>query len=170
MHQILNALKILNQNLLRLAGWIVVAGMAVISVIIPYEVLGRYFLGSGPAWSGEVSVFTLVWISMLGAAVGLPRGYQIGMTFFIERLSRETGRLVRLLGHLATLLILSVLVIYGFDQTLLNLHQTSPAIEMSMALPYLAIPAGALLMWLVTLEQALGVLTGTEEEIPPVGE
>lgn len=170
MYTIFTTLKMINRNLLRAAGWGVVAGMAVISIIIPYEVFGRYFLGDAPYWSGELTVFALVWVSMLGAAVGLPRGYQIGMTFFIERLSEGAGRLVRLLGHLITLVVLSVLIIYGFDQTLVNLNQTSSAMQISMAIPYLAVPLGAILMWLVTLEQAIGVLAGIKEEIPSRGE
>ncbi len=164
-----SALNKINQLLLRGAGWVVVAGMAVISLVIPYEVLGRYVLGSSPHWSGELSVFTLVWISMMGAAVGLPRGYQMGMTFFIDRLSPGTGRLMRILGHLVTLSILSVLVVYGFKQTAHNLDQISPAMRISMALPYLAIPVGALLMWLVTLEQVLGAVTGEGDDIKPGG-
>ncbi|MFZ5646910.1 MAG: TRAP transporter small permease [Bacillota bacterium] len=164
MTTVLKMLQRINRNLLRVAGWGVVMGMAAISIVIPYEVAGRYFLGSMPAWSGEVTTFSLVWVSMLGAAVGLPRGYQIGMTSLIEKLPERIGRFVKMLGHLITLAILSVLVIYGVDQTILNVNQTSSAMEISMAIPYTAIPAGALLMWLVTLEQALGVLTGAGEE------
>ncbi|MCL6610610.1 MAG: TRAP transporter small permease [Peptococcaceae bacterium] len=166
----LRVLKKVNQNFLRVAGWGVVAGMAVISLVIPYEVIGRYLLGSAPYWSGELTVFSLVWVSMLGAAVGLPRGYQIGMTFFIDRLPDGIGRLVRILGHLVTLLILSVLIVYGAEQTIFNQKQTSPAMQLSMAIPYLAIPVGAMLMWLVTLEQALGVLTGGGDEMQRSGE
>lgn len=170
MYTVFNILNIINKNLLRAAGWGVVTGMAVISIIIPYEVFGRYFLGDAPYWSGELTVFALVWVSMLGAAVGLPRGYQIGMTFFIERLTGGAGRLVRFLGHLVTLVILSVLIIYGFEQTLVNQTQTSAAMQISMAIPYLAVPVGAFLMWLVTLERAIGVLAGIKEEIPSRGE
>jgi len=157
---ILNILKKINKNLLRVAGWGVVMGMAAISIVIPHEVFGRYFLGSMPAWSGEITTFSLVWVTMLGAAVGLPRGYQIGMTSLVDKLSLKAGRIVKVLGHAVTLVILSVLVIYGFDQTLLNINQTSSAMQISMALPYLAIPVGSTLMWLVTLEQALDILTG----------
>lgn len=159
-----------NKVLLSAAGWGVVAGMAAVSIIIPYEVFGRYFLGSGPYWSGELTVFSLVWISMLGAAVGLPRGYQIGMTFLTDRLPGAAARLVRALGHLATLAILTVLIIYGADQTLYNQKQISPAMGISMALPYLAIPVGSFLMWLVTLEQAVGLLAGAGKEMPSHGE
>lgn len=141
-----------------------VAGMAAISIVIPYEVAGRYFLGSMPSWAGEVTTFSLVWVSMLGAAVGLPRGYQIGMTSLIEKLPQRMGYYVKMLGHLITMAILSVLVIFGVEQTLFNINQTSPAMQISMAIPYMAIPAGAALMLLVTLEKTLGLLAGVREE------
>lgn len=156
-------LKKINGTLLRLAGWGVILGMAAVGVIIPYEVAGRHFLGAMPPWSGELAIFILAWISMLGAAVGLPRGYQIGMTFFLDLLPAAPRRFVRFLGFAASLFILGVLVVYGFDQVLVNVRQVSPAMKISMALPYLAVPVGALLMWLVTLEQTLALLLGGED-------
>ena len=169
MDAFLLVLKRINSCLLGIAGWIMVFGMAMISIVIPYEVFGRYFLGSAPHWSGELTVFALVWVSMLGAAVGLPQGYLIGMTFFVDRLPQKGRRMMRVLGTLITLSILSVLVVYGVDQTIVNLGQTSAALQISMAIPYLSVPAGAFLMWLITLEQALGVITGLDK-IPKVME
>lgn len=163
-------LRQVNKSLLRVAGWGVIAGMAAISIIIPYEVAGRYFLGSMAIWSGEVTVFSLVWVSMLGAAVGLPRGYQIGMTSLIDKLPERFGRMLKILGHLITLAILSVLVTFGLEQTLININQTSPAMQISMAIPYMAIPTGAALMGLVTLEKTLGILLGIAEETDEAGE
>ena len=160
---VLSALKRINRVLLRAAGWGVVLGMAAIGMLIPYEVIGRHLLGSMPAWSGELAIFILVWISMLGAAVGLPRGYQLGMTFFLNLLPPGISRCVQILGILTVLFILAVLVVYGFNQVMVNVRQISPAMKISMALPYLAIPAGALLMWLVTLEQALKTLLEEEK-------
>jgi TRAP-type C4-dicarboxylate transport system permease small subunit len=163
---LLDVLKKINRELLRAAGWGVVLGMAVIGVLVPYEVAGRYFLGSMPAWTGEVTIFVLAWVSMLGAAVGLPRGYQIGMTFFLDLLPPGISRYVQILGYLAGLCFLAVLVVYGFSQVLVNVRQTSPAMQISMALPYLAIPVGSLLMWLVTFEQVLETLLGKEKLLP----
>lgn len=151
-------LSSVNGFLLKIASWIVIILMGVIAIIIPYEVFGRYVLGDMPAWSGEVTTFSLVWISMLGAAVGLPRGYQIGMTFFVEKLPAGAQKIVNIISHLLTLFILLVLFFFGLDQSLYNLHQTSPAMEISMALPYLAIPVGALIMALTTVEQLAKVI------------
>ncbi|MDD2421892.1 MAG: TRAP transporter small permease, partial [Heliobacteriaceae bacterium] len=157
----------INQRLLQLSGWLVVAGMVVIAVVIPYEVFGRHVLGVMPAWSGELATFTLVWVSMLGAAVGLPRGYQIGMTFFLDQLPRKAGRLVQAFGLLLSMAILSVLVIYGCKQTLANVSQTSAAMGISMAIPYFAVPLGAFLMLLVSIEQVLGLFLGNEKPSLP---
>ncbi|MCK7469797.1 MAG: TRAP transporter small permease subunit [Desulfomicrobium escambiense] len=45
--------------------------MAVIGIVIPYEVIGRYVFQKMSIWSGEVSTYSLAWASMLGGAVGL---------------------------------------------------------------------------------------------------
>ena len=146
-------LQQLNALLLRIAGWGVIVTMGIIAVVIPYEVAERYFLGNMPAWSGELATFSLVWASMLGAAIGLKKGYQVGMTFFLEKLSGRLALIIRVTGQLVMLGFLALMVYYGSEQTLLNLHQVSPALEIKMAVPYAALPIGFCLMLLVTLEE-----------------
>ncbi|HTZ39410.1 MAG TPA: TRAP transporter small permease subunit, partial [Syntrophales bacterium] len=73
-----------NESLLKLASWGTIFFMAVIAVVIPYEVFGRYVIKSMSVWSGEVSTYSLAWASMLGGAAGLKKGYQVSMTAVLE--------------------------------------------------------------------------------------
>lgn len=156
----MRTLQIMNDWVERLISWATMAAMAVMGVIIPYEVLGRKVLGTMPSWSGEISCFALAWASMLGAAVGLRRGYHVGMTFVLERLPRRPARLLKLAGTACTMLVLGVLAVYGVKQVAVNAHQVSPAMGIPMAIPYTAIPLGALAMLLFSAEQALRELAG----------
>lgn len=146
------------------------AAMGVMGVVIPYEVLGRKVLGTMPSWSGEVSCFALAWASMLGAAVGLRRGYHVGMTFVLERLPRGPARLLKLAGAACTMLVLGVLAIFGLKQVAVNAHQVSPAMGIPMAIPYTAIPLGALAMFMFSVEHTLRELTGLTPERAGGGE
>ncbi|SMB98467.1 TRAP-type C4-dicarboxylate transport system, small permease component [Thermanaeromonas toyohensis ToBE] len=145
----------LNRLFLKLAEWGVIIGMGILVVVIPYEVFGRYVLGDMPPWSAELTTFTLVWISLLGSAIGLKKGYQVGITFVLERLPLRISRGVRFVGLIFMLLFLGIMVYYGADQALYNVHQTSPALGIPMTVPYAAIPVGAFMMWAVTLEELL---------------
>lgn len=158
-------LTLLNRFFLKVAEWGVILGMAILATVIPYEVFGRYVLGNMPPWSAELTTFTLVWVSMLGAVVGLKKGYQIGITFFLEKLPLSLSRAVRVIGFLIVLFFLGVMVYYGTDQALYNLRQTSPAIRIPMTIPYAAIPVGSVMMFTVTIEELLKFLFGEQEDI-----
>jgi len=149
------ALSRLNALLLQAAGLITITAMAVMAVVIPYEVAGRYLFAAMPVWSGEVATFSLVWLSMMGAAVGLRKGYQISLTAVVARLPEPAARLARDGALGITIILFAILTWYGLEQTIINVPQVSPALGISMALPYAALPAGFALMSLITLEKLL---------------
>ncbi|MDA8124583.1 MAG: TRAP transporter small permease [Deltaproteobacteria bacterium] len=139
--------------LVKTASVMTAAAVAVIALVIPYEVFGRYVLGRMPVWSGEAATYALVWASMTGSAVGLKKGYQVSMNLLVNRLPRMPF-LVATGGMYAGMLVfLGVMTWFGLLQTIVNHHQRSAAIGIPMSLPYLALPVGFALMLLVTIEQ-----------------
>jgi len=160
----LHALSLLNGFLLKFAGGITILTMAIMAIVIPYEVAGRYLLGAMPSWSGEAATFSLVWLSMMGSAIGLRKGYQISLTTIIDRLPYRAARIARGGSLCLMLVLLLILTWYGLQQTLINLPQISPALEISMALPYAALPAGFGLMVLITFEDLAGMLFAAPED------
>ena len=148
----------LNSILLKIASWSVIASMAAIAIIIPYEVFGRYMLGHMSIWSGELSQYALVWASMMGGAVGLKKGYQVGITSLTDSLPPGPAKLVQGAGYAAMLVFLSVMTYYGVDQMLMNTGQVSSSMGISMSIPYAALPAGFFIMFFITVEQMLEFL------------
>lgn len=142
----------INAVLLKAASWGTIFFMAVIAIVIPYEVFGRYVLERMSTWSGEVATYSLVWATMLGAAVGLKKGYQVGMVAVLEIVPPRVGRLLQGMGFLFMFFFLGLMIFFGADQTLANAAQRSPAMQIPMCYPYAALPLGFLLMFLVTLE------------------
>ncbi len=156
----MNSFSRFNALLFQAAEQAVILFMGIIALVIPYEVFGRYVLGDMPMWSGEAATYSLVWVSMLGGAVGLRKGVQVGVDLAYTKLPAHWATGIRLAGALFMLLFLSVMIVVGLQQTLDNWRQISPALGLPMALPYLALPVGFCLMWLFTLEQTLAGLAG----------
>jgi TRAP-type C4-dicarboxylate transport system permease small subunit len=148
----------LNLLLLQLAEKTVILFMGIIALVIPYEVFGRYVLGDMPMWSGEAATYSLVWVSMMGGAVGLRKGSQVGISLAFDKLPRRLAESIRLAGAIVMLAFLSAMIYYGGQQTWVNWRQISPAIGIPMALPYLALPTGFILMWLFILEEMLAAI------------
>jgi TRAP-type C4-dicarboxylate transport system permease small subunit len=156
-----------NQGLISLGSWGTIFFMAVIAVVIPYEVVGRYVFHKMTIWSGEVSTYSLAWASMLGGAIGLRKGYLVSMTSVVESVPPALAKALKLASFIASLLFFSVMFAFGLYQTIYNVNQTSPAIGLVMSIPYAALPTGFFIMFFLMLEDFLlfigiGVKGGTE--------
>jgi len=151
----MRALHGVNELLLTVAGWGTIFFMGLISIVIPYEVFGRYVIKSMSIWSGEVSTFSLAWATMLGGAVGLKRGYQVSMTAVLDAVPPAVGRALKGFGLLFMLVFLATMTWYGGLQTLINFEQTSPAMGIKMCYPYACLPIGFFIMFMLTIEELL---------------
>lgn len=79
--------------LLKVFDVLVVAGMAVISLLIFTNVVLRYGFSSGIPFAVEVSRVVLVWVIFMGSVVALAKGAHLGVDSFVVRLPR-TARFV----------------------------------------------------------------------------
>ncbi len=154
----MQALRKLNQFTVKVGSWGTIFFMAVIAVVIPYEVLGRYVFGKMTIWSGEISTYSLAWASMLGGAVGLRKGYQVAVTALVESVPQSAANWLRGTAYVFSLFFFGVMFAWGLYQTLYNYRQTSPAIGLVMSLPYASLPAGFFIMFFLTLEEFLAFL------------
>jgi TRAP-type C4-dicarboxylate transport system permease small subunit len=149
------ALQRFNQFLVMVGSWGTILFMAVIAVVIPYEVIGRYLFQRMSIWSGEVSTYSLVWASMLGGAVGLKKGYQVSMTSVVDSVPPAVARVLRWVAYLFALFFFGAMFYFGLFQTIYNVKQFSPAMELVMSVPYAALPTGFFIMFFLTLEEFL---------------
>jgi TRAP-type transport system small permease protein len=149
------ALQRFNAILEKLGSWGTILFMAIIAIVIPYEVIGRYVFQKMSIWSGEVSTYSLAWASMLGGAVGLKKGYQVSMTSVVESVPPAVAWALKLVAYLFTLFFFGAMFYFGLFQTIYNSRQFSPAMELMMSLPYAALPTGFFIMFFFTLEEFL---------------
>ena len=154
------SLKKFNDAVEKIASIGLVCFMAVMAVTIPITVFSRYVLRNTPIWTDETALFSLAWASMLGAAVGLRKGYQVGIRSLVEKAPKILSAAMQIFGYLFMILLFCVLVYFGLRQTITNMRQLSPALQIPMGIPYLALPLCFLIMLLFTVEEALGFLHG----------
>jgi TRAP-type C4-dicarboxylate transport system permease small subunit len=147
-----------NEFLVKVGSWGTILFMAVIAIVIPYEVIGRYVFERMSIWSGEVSTYALAWASMLGGAVGLKKGYQVNITSVVESVPPVVAKALKLVAYLFTLFFFGTMFYFGMFQTIYNARQFSPAMELVMSVPYAALPTGFFIMFFFTLEDFLGFL------------
>lgn len=89
------------------------ATMALICVISLANVVVRYATNASFAFTEEFSVFLLVVMTFLGAAVAFARHDHIKITFFLDRMPRPMRLVAELVTLVITTLVFSLVLYYG---------------------------------------------------------
>lgn len=110
------------------------------------QIFFRYVLVDPLSWSEESMRYTTVWMVMLAGSSALFRGEHMEISVFGKVRSARVRNAVRLLVLSCIALFCMLLVWEGFRAAIQNIEQRSPAVELPMVIPYLAIPVGACLM------------------------
>lgn len=137
--------------------------LAAMAVVVFLQVLFRYVLHLPLFWTEEFARYCLVWASLLGAAVALKRGEHIAVTFLLDTFPKKVARVLTIVAQVSVIFILTVMVWGGIKLVLVTSAQISPALRIPMAVPYLALPVGAVIMLfheLSSLTQRLGRTSG----------
>ncbi|WP_209427807.1 TRAP transporter small permease [Pararhodobacter sp. SW119] len=144
----------------RVLDVVLIVALTVMVASIFYQVFGRYVLNRTPGWTEETARFLMAWITMLGSAAIVRHGGHIAVTVLIDSLP---GRLCEAFLWLRDTIIITMagaLVWYGYGFALIGDRRLSPALEISMYWPFLALPAGGALIALQLLLHRLGELRG----------
>ncbi|MEJ5377296.1 MAG: TRAP transporter small permease [bacterium] len=131
---------------------------AVMSVIVLLQIIFRFLIHVPFPWSEELARYLMIWMGMLGAFVALREGRHIGVSLFVDRLPPAWAARVMLLVQVATIVFLGIVAKQGFSLALFNASQLSPAMQIPMIFPYMAVPVGASLMILELVASVLGEL------------
>jgi TRAP-type C4-dicarboxylate transport system permease small subunit len=68
-----------NARLARCCAYLAVAGLVAIVAIVAWQVFGRYVLNSSPTWTENLALVLILYVTLLGAAVGVRDAGHIGM-------------------------------------------------------------------------------------------
>lgn len=138
-------------------------------VVTSLQVIYRYVLGAPLSWSEEASRYCFVWITFLGAVLGLERGIHIGVDILTNRLPLALRRPLAIVSHVLIALFCIVVAYASWPVLEVNMLQTSPALGLPMTYVYAAIPISMLLMLVVLILRALAHLPGPRETSPTGG-
>lgn len=106
------------------------------------QILGRYVFNYSIAWSEELATFVQVWLVMLGAGIAMRKGQHVGIDILVARCSLLIQRLVKLSSLILIVWFLVVVVMGSISMITIGLIIKSPALQIPMAIPYIALPVG----------------------------
>lgn len=135
----------------RTVDWSCIIAVAAIVVIAFFQVISRYVMAEIPSWTEEACRYVSIWLVFLGSAVAFRKGAHLGVDFLVNLFPSPLRKAASLFASFVLIFILSLTVLYSWKMMLFNVTQLSPAMRISMAIPYAAIPIGTFLMLIEVL-------------------
>ena len=126
---------------------------ALLSVIVLLQVSSHRIFST--CWR-EASRFLLIWIVLLGAAIGIKRKSHFTVDIFFKKLPPKLQQSLQFaLDIFLFILIFDVMIINGVYLSHLTLRQISPALHIRMSYVYSAVLVGGILSCCYILEDIL---------------
>ena len=142
------ALKVLNKIEL-LVIYITFGGMIFAAFA---QVIFRLILKSPLAWSEEACRYCFVWLVFLGGGWAVSGDAHFRVDFMIA-LFPKTERIFTFISHVGMLAFGGVILAYGISMLSIAAKQVSPALHISLAIPYAALPVSGMLIIIHELEK-----------------
>ena len=150
--------------LARLCLQLGVGGLVLLVLAVLYQVVGRYVFNDTPTWAESGAVLLVLYVTMLGMAVGVRDAGHIGLESLLV-LAPDAVRLKMELLIQALVLVFGLVMAYNCGVLAVSVWDYKiPTLGVSEAMKYLP-PAGAgVLIALFSLEHIIALLRHTDVE------
>jgi TRAP-type C4-dicarboxylate transport system permease small subunit len=128
--------------------------LAIVNLLV--GVVLRYFVGAitdwldvDPVpftWVEEVGEFSLAWLTLIGAAIGIQSRSHFALAVFVHRLPAITQLWIHRFNHALIMGVGGLAAWYGLKLCLLNRTITTPGLEINLAWLYASSVVGGILI------------------------
>jgi TRAP-type C4-dicarboxylate transport system permease small subunit len=149
----------------RLCLMAAVAGLVAIVAAVITQVFGRYVLNDTPTWAEALAMLLVLYVTMLGAAVGVRDAGHIGMESLLVLVPERVRLKIELAIHV---LVAAFGALMAWNGTFLawSVHDYRiPTLGISEGLNYVPIAVSGALILLFSLEHIVAQLRG-EDVVP----
>ena len=136
--------------------------LVVMTTIISYQVVARYFFNSSPAWSERLSLVLLAYLVFFGAAVGVHERFHIRIDALRDAMPDSIGRAFDIIANFAVAAAGLVMVVAGWQLTTTLWAFDIPSLGLPRGLALLPLPIAGALIMLFSSAQLIESLTGAE--------
>jgi len=109
------------------------------------QVIFRLVLGHPLAWSEELARYLFVWLTFIGGSVAIAESAHFKMDLLAFAFKERGKAILQLIVSICLLSFSIVLIIYGLPLVKMVSSQKSPALRISMSIPYFALPINGFL-------------------------
>jgi TRAP-type C4-dicarboxylate transport system permease small subunit len=152
----------INAPLARAGMVLSVAGLLVIVAVVFYQVFGRYVLNSSPTWTENFALVLVLYVTLIGAAVGVRDAGHIGMESLLVLVPATLRNRIELLIHALVIVFGAAMIYNGLLLGQSVLSYKIPNLALPEAVRYAPLVISGVLVILFSIEHIVALLQGKE--------
>lgn len=137
-------------------------GIALMTVIVGWQVFGRYVLNSSPSWSEQASLTLMIWYVAFAAAAGVREGFHIRIVALENASPPAVQRVMRVASNIVVGACGLAMLVWGGELVARTWEHVIPSLGLPRGLAYLGLPISGALIFLFSLERVLEELKGVD--------
>jgi len=161
--------RIINRMERILTGFAAVI-MAVLSLIVCWQVFARYILQKSPIWVEEFSVTAIMWIGLIGAAAAVWTGDHMRLELLTKRVPKKFGVVVEILIDMAIGYFSIFLLQNGWILTQATWTSRMSTLPLPLGITYIVLPVSAVFMIFFGLLRIVAKVIDALQKKTPEGE
>ena len=135
-------LRALSNNVFKIEKMLVIILLPITLFAMTFDIFFRYFFNSPLIWGQELTLYTFVWTSFIGASMSIKTKEAVAVTIFVDKLNYKFRNLFILVGLFVSS-VFAVFILYLSVSWITNPHiliQKSVTTQTPMILMYFCIP------------------------------
>jgi TRAP-type C4-dicarboxylate transport system permease small subunit len=144
-----------NALLAKISMIVAVSGLYAIVVAVAYQVFGRYVMNDTPTWAESLTLVLVLYVAMLGAAVGVRDAGHIGMESLLVLVPEKWRLRIELLIHTLVGTFGGLMVVGGWGLTAGVLTYKIPTLGISEGWHYAPLVVSGALILLFSIEHII---------------
>lgn len=132
------------------------------------QVVFRLVLKQPLSWTEELSRYLFVWMTFIGGALVVSESGHFKMDILTVLIRGRWVQVVNIIVNIALVIFSIVLVVYGFKLVQMVYSQKTPALGITMSIPYFVLPLNGVLSIIHLIENTIDdvkVLLHNQEEV-----
>jgi TRAP-type C4-dicarboxylate transport system permease small subunit len=153
-----------NATLARYGMYLAVAGLLVIVAIVAFQVFGRYVMNDSPTWAENLALLLILYVTLIGAAVGVRDAGHIGLESFLILLPDGPRNKLEVLIHVLVAIFGGFMVYNGWVLGMSVAPYKLSNLNLSEGVRYVPLVVSGTLIILFSIEHIIALVQGTEVE------
>jgi len=162
----MNFISKLSDGIFIIEKYVVSILVAVMCLVLFVSVALRYVFSAPLYWSGEVAIFSLVWVSFIGGSMGIKLEKAAAVTIVTDLLKGRIQKIIIIVGWAVVVCFCAFLLFYSLkwiSSPTMRIQKTD-ALHIPVIYPYLIIPIGFLSLTIHTLAKFFESLVSFKEK------